>query len=214
MVGECPMIIALDRKSQDCVDHGCLQLRTPLTRYARTEGVWWVMDNGAYSSFDPAGFQRMASAGFGDEWCKWIALPDHPLDHNKTLDLFLYWHAKFTREWIPPRDRINSKAAFVIQDGATIEEIPWGMIGAVFLGGSTEFKLSRRAWEILEVAREEEKWVHIGRVNTPSRIMHFHGLADSIDGSGIARFDHMLDVAKDMIRSLDARPQSRLEDWT
>lgn len=208
------MIIALDRKSQDCVDHGCLQLRTPLTQYAREEGVWWVMDNGSFSNFDVQKFTRMAGAGFGDPWCKWIALPDEVGDHEKTLEYFHYWQDYFSRQWIPTRDRITSKSAFVLQDGATIETIPWDKITAVFLGGSTRFKLSRRAYEILDHARDLGKWVHVGRVNTTSRIVHFHGIADSIDGSGIARFDEMLRSALATIRELDQRPQSKLEEWT
>jgi hypothetical protein len=36
------------------------------------------------------------------------------------------------------------------------------------------------------------KWVHVGRVNTPSRFEYFEKLgADSIDGSGLARFSWM-----------------------
>jgi hypothetical protein len=37
------------------------------------------------------------------------------------------------------------------------------------------------------------KWVHVGRVNTAARVQAWLGLADSCDGSGVARFDHMLE---------------------
>ena len=37
------------------------------------------------------------------------------------------------------------------------------------------------------------KWVHVGRVNTAPRVKNWLGLADSIDGSGISKYDHMLE---------------------
>ena len=37
------------------------------------------------------------------------------------------------------------------------------------------------------------KWVHVGRVNTAERVKNWIGLADSIDGSGISQYDHMLE---------------------
>lgn len=208
------MIIALDRKAQECVDYGCLQFRTPLTGYATMDGVYWVLDNGAYTNFDARKFEKMAATGIADPDCLWIAMPDEVGDHQATLELFHAWYERLNRQWIPRRTPEQMKAAFVVQDGATIEEIPWERITALFLGGSTEFKLSRKAWEILECGRNEQKWIHVGRVNTPKRIVHFHGLANSIDGSGIARFDQDLTRALETIRSLDARPQSKLEDWS
>jgi hypothetical protein len=42
--------------------------------------------------------------------------------------------------------------------------------------------------------------VHVGRVNTAARVRNWVGLADSIDGSGISRFDHMLEDVLAMIR--------------
>jgi hypothetical protein len=43
------------------------------------------------------------------------------------------------------------------------------------------------------------KWVHVGRVNTAKRVRDWVGLADSIDGSGISRFDHMLEDVLSML---------------
>jgi hypothetical protein len=40
-----------------------------------------------------------------------------------------------------------------------------------------------------------EKHIHIGRVNTLKRFRHFDKLgAHTCDGSGVSRFDHMLDA--------------------
>ena len=41
---------------------------------------------------------------------------------------------------------------------------------------------------------DENGWVHVGRVNEPRRVQNWLGLADSIDGSGMSRFDHMLEA--------------------
>jgi hypothetical protein len=52
------------------------------------------------------------------------------------------------------------------------------------------------------------KWVHVGRVNTVARVRNWIDLADSIDGSGISRFDHMLEDVLAMIRG--EHPQQEL----
>lgn len=70
--------------------------------------------------------------------------------------------------------------------------IPWDDIQAVFIGGSTEWKLSGHAAQVIRAAQALEKWVHAGRVNTPGRFEHFERLGvDSIDGTGLSRFSHM-----------------------
>ena len=37
-------------------------------------------------------------------------------------------------------------------------------------------------------------------MNTAARVRNWVGLADSIDGSGISRYDHMLEAVMDAIR--------------
>jgi hypothetical protein len=70
--------------------------------------------------------------------------------------------------------------------------LPWDDIAAVFIGGSDKFKLSPEAGHIIKAAKILQKWAHVGRVNDPARFEHFEKLgADSIDGTGIARYTHM-----------------------
>ena len=206
------MKIALCRKAEECTQPGLIQLRTPATGYARKEKIPWVMDNGSFSNFDESGFIRMALVGIADPNCKWIAMPDIVGDHGETLRLFSEYKKILEKHFIPKPDLTN-KLAFVVQDGAKPSTIPWSEITAIFLGGTTEFKLSREAWKILEAAQAKKKWVHVGRVNTPPRICYFHGVATSIDGSGIAMFDHMLDDALDTIERLNKSTQMRLGDY-
>lgn len=62
-------------------------------------------------------------------------------------------------------------AAICVQDGATPETVPWKLIGTVFIGGSTEWKLGPEAHAIVEEAHRRKKHVHMGRVNSLKRMM-------------------------------------------
>jgi hypothetical protein len=78
--------------------------------------------------------------------------------------------------------------AFVLQDGATSETIPWDQLQAVFLGGSTTYKESQAARVLCEEARRRGKWVHVGRVNSARRENLIRSFADSFDGSKYSMF--------------------------
>jgi hypothetical protein len=70
----------------------------------------------------------------------------------------------------------------------------------VFIGGSDAFKIAPEAIQAAQCAKMLGKWVHVGRVNEAKRVRNWIGLADSIDGSGISRFDHMLENVLSAIR--------------
>jgi hypothetical protein len=66
------------------------------------------------------------------------------------------------------------------------------LIAAVFIGGSTKWKLSECAASIIRAAGVIGKWSHVGRVNTPERFDWALSVgADSIDGGGISQYSHM-----------------------
>lgn len=211
---EMEVIIALDRKASECNKEGIIQLRTPLTRYAKGFGEQpWVMDNGSFSNFKENTFSTMAQDGMYDPSCKWIALPDVVGDHEKTLELFQEWDEKLCKHYIPLRPHFK-KWAFVVQDGATIQSIPWDEIVAVFLGGTDRMKRSRTAFRIMRHAKKLGKWVHIGRVNTKKWVEYWFWTADSIDGSGLAKYDHMLEDAMKEISRLRKYPEMpTIEDF-
>lgn len=169
------------------------QLRTPLTNYALApEPIAWAADNGFFSSRDAS------------RWLKWIArfdegrerrplfvtLPDIVGDAMRTLELFEHF-TLITNEL--PR-------ALVIQNGIENTRIPWDDITTVFIGGDDRFKCSREAIHVAQTAKILNKDVHVGRVNTAARVRNWIGLADSIDGSGISRYDHMLEDVLAAIR--------------
>lgn len=201
------MKIALDKSAKDCTLPEVFQLRTPLTGYKNREGIKWALDNGCYTEFNETKWLKMAREGLHDPDCLWITMPDEVGCHRVTLELFIKY-TKILRKLTNVQTKF--KAAFVIQDGCHPSDIPWGNISAVFLGGTTKFKYSALAWRILEKAKKLNKWVHIGRVNTKGRLVYFHDIADSVDGSGLAKYTNMLDDAIDVIRELKGTKQEGL----
>ena len=88
----------------------------------------------------------------------------------------------------------------MLQDGIGEFNLPWREISAVFVGGSDEFKVSGECIAAAKTAKILNKKVHVGRVNTYDRAAAWMGLADTIDGSGISKYDHMLE---DVLRAIN-----------
>jgi hypothetical protein len=166
------------------VDFG--QLRTPLTNYKlASEPVMWAADNGFFSSQDVNAWLAWVDR-FDENRArrpKFVTLPDIVCDAARTIELFEYFK-KRTNEL--PR-------ALVLQNGIERERIPWNDLDAIFIGGDDQFKYSPQAMAAARTAKILGRWVHVGRMNTAARVRNWLGLADSIDGSGISRFDHMLE---------------------
>lgn len=158
------------------------QLLTPLTRF-RDKGRTYAIDNGAFAGFDAAAFASLLKRQWDSrDRCKFVACPDVVGSARRTLEVFSHWYPKLAG-W---------PIALVAQDGQEDLPIPWHLITAVFIGGSTEWKLSNHAAGVVKAAKAIGKWCHIGRVNTPERFDYFADLgADSIDGTGISRYSHM-----------------------
>jgi hypothetical protein len=165
------------------------QLRTPLTCYARAPGVPYGLDNGMFGGVLPETWWRLLEETEGDT-PMWACAPDIVGDAQRTLELFDYFTPKMP----------DVPLALVIQDGIEFFPIPWDRFRCVFIGGSTPFKSSPQAFAVAKVAKMMGKWVHVGRVNTAARVRNWVGLADSIDGSGVSRFDHMLEDVLAAIR--------------
>jgi hypothetical protein len=178
--------------------HEFWQLRTPLTKYARAEGIPYGLDNGCFKLFRREIWERLLSEARSDRPV-FVALPDIVADAQRTLELFEHFAAQVNEL---PR-------ALVLQDGIERTRIPWDQLAAVFVGGSDRFKYSPEAFAACRAAKMLGKWVHVGRVNTAERARNWQGLADSIDGSGLSRFDHMLtDV---LLQIQGDHPQRALE---
>lgn len=180
-----------------------LQLRTPLTQY-KPGYVKYGLDNGAFTRFRTRAFTRMAAHAIGDDNCLWIAIPDFPMCAYSTIGLFKHW--KYV---------IQGKRAFVLQNDIDRYSslIPWDEIVAVFVGGDDDFKESSTAVELAKEAKDRGKWVHVGRVNTVRRLDFWEPYADSIDGSGIARFDHMRNPVINYLKTIKNTKQKGLLDY-
>lgn len=186
------MIVLLDTPQDldECSDQlggiAVEQLFTPLTRRKpQRPDQNFAMDNGAFANFNPQGFRNMlARHSERKHLCRWVAVPDVVGDARRTLEVFRYWRSQ--------SDLIGWRLAFVAQDGQENLPIPWHQIDAIFIGGSTDWKLGSAASACVKAAKAIGKWVHVGRINTPARYEYFRDLgADSCDGTGLARYDHM-----------------------
>ena len=158
------------------------QLRTPLTNYARAKGIPYGLDNGCFKTFDRAAWDRLLEQAEEDAPV-FACLPDVVGDAQRTVELFTYF--KSHTNGIP--------RALVLQNGIEYATIPWDDLAAVFIGGDDAFKICPIAIRAAKVAKMLGKWVHVGRVNTAKRVRNWIGIADSIDGSGMSRYDHMLE---------------------
>lgn len=146
-------------------------------------GMTWAADNGCFTGLDAVKYTKMLDrlAQHRNDRLKFVTVPDVVADHAATVALFV--------EWIGAVDGRGLPAAFVAQDGATIAGTPWGKIAAVFIGGSTRWKLGEQAQSIIRSAQQRGKWVHVGRVNTPERLRVCKALGvDSVDGSQFSRW--------------------------
>lgn len=162
------------------------QLLTPLTRFRPQQpDGHFAIDNGAFAGFKAEPFLAILEREKSRQsFCRWVACPDVVGSARRTLEVFDHWGNRL-------RDG-GWKVALVAQDGLESIGIPWGMVDAIFIGGSTEWKLGTHAANVVRAAKMLGKWVHAGRVNTPGRFEYFEQLgADSIDGTGLSRYSWM-----------------------
>lgn len=183
------MIVLLDTSHDldTCAEElGCEvgQLLTPLTGFRlRNPDRPWAIDNGAFARFDAKAFEgRLRRHQEHQDKCIFVTAPDVVGSARRTLEVFRRW-----------QDRMDGwPIALAMQDGQEDLEIPWDAIKAIFVGGSTNWKLSDHAKHCIKAAQALGKWVHVGRVNDPSRFEYFEQLGvDSIDGTGIGQYSHM-----------------------
>lgn len=153
------------------------------TQLAHEAGVPWCADNGCFSDrWDEARWWRfLMDNAHRAATCLFAVAPDVVGDHAATLDR--------SRPWLPKLRALGYPAAFVLQDGASRDSVPWGDFDVLFIGGSTAFKLGAQARQLAHEAHRRGLWVHCGRVNSARRWAYAaapypYGLgADSADGT-------------------------------
>jgi len=163
-------------------------LVTPRCRASitRTNGVIGV-DNDRFNdnSYSDIEFMKLLiylSKFKGKDRIKFVSAPDIPFNALGTFRDFYKWHTVI-------KEIFKLPIALVTQDGMTTKSIDWDRLDAVFIGGTTEYKMSHESIKIIKKAQDLKKWVHVGRVNTAPRFTFFKMLnVDSIDGSSFSMF--------------------------
>ena len=143
-------------------------------------GRVWAADNDCFQQLDPKAYKKMLGT-IPTDGCRFVTVPDVVGDHAATLRR---WH-----RWAPHVRGLGFPAAFVLQDGCdSFDDVP-ADADAVFVGGTTAYKLSGIAAGIVRAAKRRGMWVHMGRVNTVRRIQYAQAIGcDSIDGTAFSMF--------------------------
>ena len=157
-------------------------LSSPDRWYRDVDGWSWAADNGAFSGFDELAYREMLD-GLAElpSRPKFVTLPDVVGDAHETLML--------GADWLPELRRRGLPVGFVAQDGLEVDTTPWAEIDAVFIGGTSEFKMGDEAREIGREAKRRGKWLHMGRVNGHQRVRYAKAIGcDSVDGTSMSWF--------------------------
>jgi hypothetical protein len=153
------------------------QMVTPDSGNRLTPGATWALDNGCFNArWTPGRWLAALDRHAGTPGCLFAVVPDVVADSAATDALWCrWWHAPAVRGY---------RTAYVAQDGC--DAIPPGA-DALFIGGSTEWKLGSEAAGLARYAKQLGLWVHMGRVNSLRRLRLAALIGcDSVDGTYLA----------------------------
>ena len=174
-------MIYLSGKKTECTDQIGVMLSFNAGKQAKHGHSVFAADNGCFAQGEK----------YSDEkFLKWL----EKLDRKNCLFATapdIVGDAISTRQRaypvLPKIRKLGFKAAFVVQDGETAEKIKWDHLDAIFIGGSTKWKLSQAAADIVAEAKRHGKWAHMGRVNSFKRMRLAAAIGcDSVDGTYLA----------------------------
>lgn len=150
---------------------------TPAQGNVREPGITWCADNGCFGKGYPGDDEWLAWLGGMDPTeCLFAVAPDVVGDAAATLDRSAPFLSKIRALGYP--------AALVAQDGQESLPVPWCDFDALFIGGTTEWKLGPHARALIAEAKRRGKWVHMGRVNSQRRYEYARRIGcDSVDGT-------------------------------
>jgi hypothetical protein len=199
-------VIYLSGKKIECSENIGVMLSFNVGKQSLRGHSLFAADNGCFA--DPDKYSN-------DGFLSWL----NKLDRKACLFAVapdIVGNAEGTREraypMLPHIRKLGFKAALVAQDGETSNLINWGQLDAIFIGGSTEWKLSQAAGDIAAAARQKGKWVHMGRVNSFKRMRLAAAIGcDSVDGTYLAfEPDNRKGKIKEWINQLERQPLLRM----
>jgi hypothetical protein len=157
-------------------------LTTPVDGRSPVDYPVWAADNGCFGKGYPGDAKWLAwlekHSAHADR-CLFATAPDVVGDAQATLDR--------SRPHMPAIRALGYPAALVAQDGLEHLTVPWAEFDVLFIGGSTDWKLSKAAAALVAEARRRGKPVHMGRVNSRKRWSYAEHLGcDSVDGTFLA----------------------------
>lgn len=161
---------------------------TPAQGNVLPEGVGWMADNGCFGDGFP-GYGKWITwlESYQDRAgnCRFVVAPD-VFDPERGIGDAAGTLAR-SQPWMQAIRYLGFPAALVAQDGLEHLAVPWGDFDALFLGGSTGWKLGPAAADLAAQAKGCGKWVHIGRVNSHIRLRYARDIGcDSADGTFLA----------------------------
>ena len=149
-----------------------------------SEGKQFGVDNDCYSGkFNKDKFLKLMDKIMPyKNKCLFVNPPDVVGNYEKTTESYCQWYREIKDRGLP--------ISYILQDGFRMK-LPELKPDCLFVGGSTEFKLSQIVLRYLQVVGSGY-WVHIGRVNSFKRIMHFRFVMDSFDGTDVAMYPNVI----------------------
>lgn len=138
------------------------------------DGMDWGADNGVFSgAFDADAYSEWLETmtPYADT-CLFVLAPDVVGNAEATIQRY--------RQWMHRIKAMGFPVGFAAQDGSEDYDLPT-VFDALFVGGTTEWKLGSGALLVIRRAQRMGKRIHIGRVNNWKRYEYFRGLDGSDD---------------------------------
>ena len=159
------------------------------------QGAAWAGDNCAFSGFDAGKFLRwLKQMEPYRSTCLFITVPDVVANADATMAMYSRWRAALAGWPLAfviqdGQERLDWPALMDVTDFAYDhlqgdDDYAWHAFmetwqrdcldwQVCFVGGSTEWKLSETAADLIQEARRLGKRIHVGRVNYRKRYDHF-----------------------------------------
>lgn len=158
-------------------------MTTPRSGAHIPDGRVWAVDTGCFASpqdyTDDIYLDFLSRRFYARDRCLFATAPDVLADGKATLDVARPMFSCIRKAGYP--------TALVAQDGMEELTIPWREFDVLFLGGTTQWKLSALAHRLTSEAVIRGKPVHMGRVNSYRRLAYAKQIGCSTaDGTFLA----------------------------